>query len=367
VFDSPPFFDLENGNLVVDGSNYSTRGGKLESEGQAGVISGVLMSQKAGITPDGSIVFYAIHVNDVYAYFASGKNTGQLENLTEFPITQEDVDQIVDYAQTTYNVTIEDAESLTMELKSSWIKPAPGLDLSNYITIQADIPKFTKVSDKLWTWDGVSLERNVTLAMVGYHVVGSTANHPEMIWATFEHVDNSPDVSYYYIDEAGNLQERKTFGPDGKPIRKDWLFTDGNVTANASNQMHMELDAREIKAMGDLTISPSSTIRTHPWGNSPDSTYAQNNTDIISLNENIITLLAPGDVRRNYFLVGATWTANGVPGVGNQLPDVRGSKILANATMETYFQYKNCFGCHNGGKLSGLSHIIDDITPLPIP
>lgn len=364
VYDSRPFYDLEGNDLLFDGIQTRVRGGKLDSEGQAGLVSGVLMSQDHGITPDGSIVYYAIHVNDVYAYMVSGQKTGKID-LTEFPTTQEELDMIIDYAKNVHGVEIKDGESLAMELKSSWIKLPAGADASKYITIKASVPNFTKNSDTEWTWDGSSYDENVTLALVGYHVVGSATGHPEMIWATFEHNSNAPDVDYYYVDANGQTQEKKTFGSDGLPIQKDWVFTDPNTKLNASNQMYMELDGNTIKAEPGKTIAPSSTIRTHPWGNVADTSSAANNTEIISLNDNITGMLKDGDLRKNYFLVGATWTANGVPGVGNQLPEVKGSKVLANATMETYFQYKNCFSCHQGGKLSGLSHIYSSINPLP--
>ena len=364
VYDTRPFYDLEGDDLVFDGIQTKVRGGKLDSEGQAGVVSGVLMSQEAGLTPDGSIVYYAIHVNDVYAYMVSGQKTGKLD-LTQFPTTQEDLDKIINYAKEVHNVDIEDGESLAMELKSSWIKLPEGADASDYITIQASVPSFTVVNDKLWEWDGSTYEENVTLALVGYHVVGSAADHPEMIWATFEHTGNVPDVDYYYVNNDGKIQEKKTFGPDNKPIQKDWVFTDGNATLNSSNQMYMELEGNKIVAQPGKTVAPSSTVRTHPWGNVADTTSAINNTMIISLNDNIVGMLAEGDLRKNYFLVGATWTANGVPGVGNQLPEVKGSKVLANSTMETYFQFKNCFDCHNGGEINGLSHIFEQINPLP--
>jgi len=365
VYDNAPFYDLEGESLVIDGSQTKVRGGKLDKEGQAGLVSGVLMSQKAGLTPDGSIVYYAIHVNDVYAYMASGQNSGNL-NLTEFPTTQEELDMIIAYAKNVYNVAIKDGESLAMELKSSWIKLPKGADASNYITITSDVPKFTETSDKEWVWDGTSYDNDVTLAMVGYHVVGSTTDHPEMIWATFEHNDNVPSADYYYVDGDGKVQEKKTLEENGTPIKKDWTFTNGSTTMNASNQMHMELDGKNIVAEASQTISPSSTMRTHPWGNKADEASAVNNTEIISLNHNISSMLLDGDLRKNYFLVGATWTSNGVPGVGNQLPVVVGSKVLANSTMETYFQYKNCFDCHQGGKINGLSHIFEGITPLPV-
>jgi hypothetical protein len=39
-------------------------------------------------------------------------------------------------------------------------------------------------------------QKTVNLAMVGMHVVGSTKGHPEMIWATFEHIGNAPNDDY---------------------------------------------------------------------------------------------------------------------------------------------------------------------------
>lgn len=364
VYDTSPFFDVEGSTLVRDGIKTRVRGGKVDQEGQAGLVSGVLMSQQAGVTPDGSIVYYAVHVNDVYAYMVSGQKTGQL-NLTQFPTTQDELDMIKEYAQNVHNVDIQDGESLAMELKSSWIKIPDGADASQYITVTASVPNFVKNSDTEWVWDGTSFENNVTLALVGYHVVGSAAGHPEMIWATFEHSSNAPDVDYYYVNNEGKITEKKTYGEDDTPIRKDWTFADGTAKLNSSNQMHMELEGNKIEAEPHKTISPSSTVRTHPWGNISDETSAINNTQIISLNNNVTDMLLDGDLRKNYFLVGATWTTNGVPGVGNQLPEVKGSKVLANATMETYFQYKNCFSCHQGGRLTGLSHIYGGIDPLP--
>ena len=375
VFNTSPFFDLNDSNeLVLNKSSYSgrklVRGGKLEQmdrTGQAGLVSGVLMSQRVGVTPDGSLVYYAIHVNDVYAYMASGVNSGDLAGITQFPTTESQRDAIVNYASKVYGVNIGDANALALELKSSWIKADAAMDLGKFITITADIPKYTRDSDQKWTWDGETLEKGVTLACVGYHLVGSTKDHPEMIWTTFEHYQNTPDANYYYVANDGDVTLKKNWNDDGTPVQKDWLFMDGRSKEQSMNQMRMELKGNGILATPNKTIGPGNTMRTHPWGGAPDSSSATNNTAIVSINNNIASLLADGDVRKNYFLVGATWTRNGVPGVGFQIPEVVGSLTLANTTMETYFQYKNCFDCHKGGKLNGLSHIFGSIQPLPKP
>lgn len=381
VFNTAPFYDLNDQNELVsnDGTTRRTtfllRGGKREGvdrTGQAGVISGVLMAQPAQETADGSLVYYAIHVNDVFAYMASGVNSGDLTNVEQFPITAAERDVIVNYAKSAYGVEIGDADSLAMELKSSWIKLNDKMNADDFITITADVPKYTQESDKKWTWDGTSVESDVKLACVGYHLVGSVAGHPEMIWATFEHRGNAPDANFYYVDSDGKVVEQQNWNSDSTPIATNWLFMDGKSKEHSMNQMRMELKENSILATPDKTIGPGNTMRTHPWGGSPvgqtgGEDAAANNTDLLSINHSVTSQLAKSDVRANYFLVGATWTKNGVPGVGFQVPEVAGSKVLANATMETYFQFKNCLACHQGGNLNGLSHIFGAIKPLAKP
>jgi len=371
AFDQPPFFDLEGSKLVQNGTGTQVRGGKVEAVGQAGVINGVLKSQDFGVAADGSLVYYAIHVNDVYAYFASGKssNAPSLKGIDQFPTTQAEIDKIKAFAETNYNAPLPDADALAMELKSSWVKVKEGVSADDYITIDAEVPSYVKESDQKWTWDGKTTEK-ATLAMVGYHLVGSVNGHPEMVWATFEHKDNVADATYYYTNTNKDTVQHRSFDQSTDLAKREYLFTSKSVKYNASNQMHMETgynNPNNIVAVSGNTISASSTARTHPWGNKPDKSSIGNNTMIMSINQNVQGQLISGDVRANYILVGATLTQNGVPGVGNQRPEVAGSMVLANSTMETYFQYKNCFDCHQGGSLGGLSHIFDSITPLPKP
>ena len=97
------------------------------------------------------------------------------------------------------------------------------------------------------------------------------------------------------------------------------------------------------------------------------------NTQIVSINNSVLTQLVSGDMRKNYFMLGATWTIGGQPpSSGTQT----GTNLLANSTMETYVQgFSNCFTCHddNGNPMacwdidadSGLSHIYAPIQPLP--
>lgn len=114
-----------------------------------------------------------------------------------------------------------------------------------------------------------------------------------------------------------------------------------------------------------------------------DSTTS--NTEVISIDNSVLGMMPAGDVRANYFLTGATWTANGTPPalpatpllvnwpVGNAI----GTSQLANSVLETYFQGdphystgSSCFNCHNSGQTlnpadpNGLSHIFSVLEAL---
>jgi hypothetical protein len=137
-----------------------------------------------------------------------------------------------------------------------------------------------------------------------------------------------------------------------------WLFSATNSNG-AFNQEHMSFSAPNIVARPGFTISPSDTLHAMPWG--VDGGNANSNTQVISMNNHVRGMTASGDVRANYVMTGATWTAFGVdPTVGSQV----GTNRMANTTMETYQQTTNCFDCHQGTMLDGLSHIYGDLKPL---
>jgi hypothetical protein len=189
------------------------------------------------------------------------------------------------------------------------------------------------------------------MALVGMHIVGSTKGHPEMIWATFEHICNTPNATYGY-DIPSLIQPAP---PGGQPFPDNqqadggthWLFsTNGtNVPPNVNNPNMWAADLS-----GDITIvnplpgpngsfAASNTQRVSPWGSLP--TEGVSNTQVISMNENVIRELASGDVRKNYILIGALWFKNGSNANG-----AVGTTSLANSVMETYIQPSSCFLCH---------------------
>ena len=348
-------------------------GNVIEVEQGQAQDTGVLQAQ------NGSLVYYATMVNDVFAYFRTMLGT-TVPAGTKFPTTQTELDQIIAFAAAAgpNAKTFPDPEALAVEVKTSWVEAAGLANLGSYITMQATIPTYDRSNPNLWTPTG---QATVQLALVGMHVVGSTGSttsapgHPEMIWATFEHVDNTPNAAYTYINASNQSV------PVPQNTAGNWLFCASN-SAGPFNEMHMRFNPPNIEAVPPFTISPSNTIRWKPWGGASDvrpnpisspATTAGSNTEIIAINNSVRLMLAGGDVRANYVMTGATWTIGGAspngsfPG-GNEV----GTSRLTNSTMETYQQGTsslfasggaNCFGCHVTN-MTIVSHMFGPVKPL---
>jgi hypothetical protein len=325
-------------------------------EGQAGTDA-TLMSQGK------SLVYFATMVNDVYAYFLTGnKDNAFSPAFTTFPITQGDLTKIVNFAATK-SVTFPDPNALAIEIKTAWVEASTLANPNDYITMNATVPAYNTASTSQWTPNGT---RNVKLALVSVHVVGSTKSHPEMIWATFEHFGSTPNASYSYNSTTGlKTVSQSTAGT--------WLFSTTNSTGQF-NCEHMTVDITNgnINAVVPPgacappvpgTISPSDTLRTNPWGIAGSN--ASSNTQLISSHNT--TQVPGGDVRNNYFMTGATWTPFGIPPTAT---NGVGTNKLANSALETYTQGMNCFACHLGFNMlgdpsgGGLSHVYGPLKPL---
>jgi hypothetical protein len=302
------------------------------------------------------LVYYALQVNDVYAYFMTGtKNGGITPAPTQFPITATDLNKIKAFGLA-HSKTFPDAVALAVELKSSWVE-ATGLDPAKYITMSATIPTYDTSNPQQWVQTGT---KTATLAMVGMHIVGSAAGHPELIWATFEHVDNTRNAAYSYNSTTGPKNVMQNNGGT-------WLFSTTPPSANPNNPT-IQVANNGIAATTPAGVVPTDILRENAWGTAPASgAFAANNSDIIAINDSVINQLIAPDVRRNYVMTGTTWTPFGSPpGPGNLGV---GTNKMANSTMETFFQFGNCFSCHSGDMLGtpgsgGLSHVWGDLKPL---
>ncbi|MBC3917182.1 hypothetical protein H8L32_06820 [Undibacterium sp. CY18W] len=335
------------------------------TQGQAGSLSGVLVGQNQ------SLVYYATMVNDVFAYFQTGVANGVIPNPTNvFPTTQAQLDPVIAYAASK-GTKFPAPEALAMEVKTSWIDvvglDALGLKASNYVTVTSTVPLYNKSNTQLWIPTGQT--KSVVLALVGMHVVGSAKGHPEMIWATFEHVSNTPNAAYSYTNTSGttvNVAQNTT---------GTWLFS-SLKSATPNVQLANFTSSPNITANTSAPIGPSDTLRWKAWGTGSDATNVLlENTEVISSNSSVLSQLIKGDLRTNYMMTGATWTIGGQTVTPtNQV----GTNLLNNTTLETYDQGtsskingSNCFSCHsNKSQPAGqpantvVSHIYNTLIPL---
>lgn len=368
VLNSDPFFDfdLETGALTSD-AQLHLRSEKPDSTEQA--------TGNALVWGDNNVVYFGIHTNDFYAFFADLNISGKLDPAaTEFPTDYTVAGQVFLETLAQFQTVIADPQTLAMEIKSAWVDASTVPDKSDYITIQAEVPTYDTSSPSTWPENG---NETIELALVGIHIVGSVKGHPEMIWASFEHQDNAPNDSFDYLDSTGATQTYSNFNTSGETT-EDWLFMpsgeaksdiplDGSGDILANNNVDPSTGTITAATTGG-TIEGQYVFRQSPWGvaagqpTPPAESNAANATDIISINQNVLGQLADGDVRANYFLLGATWTNGEIPGVGSNVI-VKGSQNLSNTTMETFIQPQNCFLCHTGGELAGLSHIYKHIDP----
>jgi len=329
-------------------------------QGQAGDQS-VLEAQT---TANGSLVYYATIVNDVYAYFLTGVKKGSITTVTpnQFPTTSTDLNNIINFATANGkpNPPFPDPNALAIEVKSSWVLASGLPNAGNYITMTATVPTYDQSNSNQWTQNG---QQTVQLALVGMHVVGSTLGHPEMVWATFEHMGNTPLATYSYTKNDGttNTVTQNTSG--------SWVFT-ANGSSGPFNVPHMDFTgpsgspANSIQAEAGFTISPSDTLRQFAFGSSSQF----ENTEVISIDNHVLQMMPSGDIRGNYFMTGATWTPFGSnPGGSN---NGVGTNQLSNSTMETYAQGSNCFSCHQNltpnlpNVTTDVSHVFAGIQPL---
>ena len=233
---SPSFYNISveqnNQRKFLSGNGplqLAVRKSKTDEEIELGQAGGgdVLLSQ------DGSLVYYGLHANNVFALYTTGQKKNAFDNSSgwisveedaaclaqykscaseikgfckdqlnscthnNFPSTQAQLNIVSDFAAS-YGYPLTDTKAMAIELKTSWIDASTLSDKekTNYVLTQAVVPEFNRSRPQgPWTVTG---NNEKTLALVGMHVVGTVNGHPEMIWSTFEHVNNVPDNTYVY-------------------------------------------------------------------------------------------------------------------------------------------------------------------------
>lgn len=314
----------------------------LSDTAQAG--SGAFLQTNAayGSGQQSATVYYSIFANNTLIDASAGfkasilKDTALLNNLETFPVN-------------------------ALELKVSWVNTAalPANQLANYYTTVAAIS-----AGNVITID--------TVAMLGMHVVGRVINHPEFIWATFEHQQMAP--SYNWSTTTDSLDSPITSADDLLLFAKGSTTTLGGITA----VNHLAVIPNKVYSLYKYGV-PQTVNGAFLPGTSQSEPLNYQNVD--DLNKCVSANLPNDDVWKNYFYNGSIWVntdgltdlqqaqlivdqANNI-GVADSGAVARGSLNVYNLTMETFVQtgaknepntihsigvgnLLNCFTCHTG-------------------
>ncbi|MGH1337292.1 MAG: hypothetical protein ACRBFS_14305 [Aureispira sp.] len=304
----------------------------LLADSQAGKDSmGILISNPNFNTQGISdTVYYAIYVDSSFFKTAQTmrkairQDTSKLNNDYTFPIG-------------------------AMEVKTSWIKAEviPSELRSKYYITKAYFPNKNSVAE---------------VALLGMHIASVVKNHPEFIWATFEHQELAPIYPW---------PNTKTSQDIPVTVEKEFLlFRKGDTSTINNLQKQDSFQSVFAVYQYGIPITQQDTFL------ETSQREPQNYNHINSVNACVKSNLK--DEWSNYFYNGAVWlktdklspqqqvdTINSLAKkLGNfSKPSIaRGSANASNITMETFQQVKkeahaihnidvnllkNCFSCHH--------------------
>lgn len=338
--ETEPFFlsKMEQVTSSMDPINNSSGLMELTEYEQAGG-GGILMSNET-YNGQTDTVFYSIHISD---QFRADANAVQKMIMND-PSTANN--------RETFNVG-------AVELKVSWVNSSSlkSEDLPNYYTTDAVI-------------EGVT----TNVALLGMHVVGVVENHPEFIWATFEHYD----LAAYYDWSSTTTSDVPVTSADNLP------FFNSTETAGLSDIYwpYGDTDVRNPNNVFAINKygTPRTALDSFMTGTSQVDA-AENYDNIDNINQSVLdTLTKKGSAENllwaNYFYNGAIWMnmdgltheqqVDSILARGSNFGDpnyggpLRGSLNAYNVTMETYEQTQskahiydmgvdslmNCLICH---------------------
>ena len=317
--------------LLLKPRNLKPRGTQQDLQGdeQAG-SKGLLVDQ------NGQVVWYSAHANPLY-YNLVQQYYGVQAYAKASPTLQFPVGAAV--------------------FKASWQIVPDGTTPTGVFTMPALVPLLIANPKGGVMIDPSGKTRSVTVALVGLHVVGVTANHPEFLWGSFEQIQNAPDLT----DPNG-------YNSPSPVSNQSFTFYKGGTAANACNQMATETLADPVKQV----LSPITNVfRQYATGGE----NAAGNQEISNINSQAQSAMTgmsnPAEhIWANYKLVGTVWIDRNTlqPGDSGLNSQAIGSLNLANATLETFVQgpqnlgtNANCFVCHNTGGYSNYGIVGKDI------
>jgi hypothetical protein len=290
----------------------------------------------AVIDRNGNPIFYSIEIDPVFSDFIR-KN-----KLDDKKVVRSAFDA--------------DIENGSIEIKSAWQIVEDEAAYKNYITTKAMVPALKQDGDQVHS-DPSAPMRPATVALLGIHVVFKIQNHPELIWATFEHIGN--DREFDLAPRAAGFPP--AVDPNANVAAKDYTLYRANTTYDQGNQQ-----LRPMTLLPDGHIKERSSIyRAYPWSQvkTKEGEIPAEDDDVAAVNKDMLDIFQknyPNDLRQNYKLVGTVWLKNGAADfhVGHPIKneDLLGERGLSNMAIESMTQedFTHCFVCHRPTKGAGM-------------
>ncbi len=304
----------------------------------------ILKTNKAFSVDNNSYdVYYSIHVNNILH-----------KSIEKYAVMDKDK-----YTDATFPVG-------SLELKVAWVDAKAIKDTSSYFITNA-----------------VLNGEDTKIALLGMHVVGLVYNHPEFIWATFEHDDLVP---YYNWKETTTNDIPVTTKNNKLFFNKNATGTIDNLASHYKNPSKDSSNVFAVNKYGVPRTSKNGYLKTSQDGKT-------NYDNIEAINKNVKSQLK--DIWKNYYYNGSIWIdtegysypteqAKLLNELGSDLSNsapnklTRGSVAAYNITMETFEQLGfnppatiheqsvttmgNCFSCHSSSKKGSpltISHVFN--------
>ena len=229
-----------------------------------------------------------------------------------------------------------------IEIKAAWV-PLPSdhsLDY-RYKTAMAEV-----------TDPNTGVAVPLTVGLVGLHVIRKVQGAPQFVWATFEHIDNTPDEA-----SGGFSAPTLPANPNQKVLGSYTYFNPSCTTPSDPT----------YKCRHNALPGISCDAKGQPAGCYPYSAPMQI-TRLVSVDPTadsvtgyVWSLLPSNSVYNYYRLINVQWpnspkvvtAGSTVPLPNGDITPASKSGIVANTTMETYQQSKNaCMDCHQSAPIA---------------
>ncbi|WP_257386283.1 hypothetical protein [Tahibacter caeni] len=273
--------------------------------------------------------------------------------------------------------------------KATWLRLEPGQAAPDgaFVT-KAQVPvltTFLTADNTLYVApDGATV--TVDVALLGLHVVGQTINHPEFLWATFEHKDNSPRFKDGTFDPTSGASDPRSYTlyRGGTPYDRANQPSTQTTASSTSTASPLSAPGTTVTTTTTLVAAPaftfdpktqkfspvSNAVLANRTGGETFSPAGPANIDAVNAAAHTVLQQQSPPQRRfaNYDLIGTVWMQPGTFGLTSNQSTAVGSVNLANVTAETFVQnftgtttpstVGNCFSCHN-------ATTFQDVAPMP--